>query len=141
MTLSIGDKKEAFDLDMKEIHSYELPTLFSRIFSKQILSEEIRKKIEEFRKKESFEFNELLIMLDICFFSVIFNLNSVEVITDIDWSVFSKQKDKEIIKIKQETYEQILTQESLKGISELDSRNMNMFQNINACLSFAPFRL
>ncbi len=130
MILSNIDEKEIHELEKKKNLTYELPSLYSRILSKQVLPEEIRKKIEGFRKEENFEFNELLMILDICFFSVIFNLHSIEVLTDIDWSVYSEQSERKIIRIKQEAYKQILTQESLKGMNLIYSENMHMFQSM-----------
>ena len=130
MILSDIDEKKIQELQKEIKLAYELPSLYSRILSKQILSEEIRNKINLFKKKEHFEFNELLMILDICFFSVIFNLHSIEVLTNIDWSVYSDQNERKIIRIKQEAYRQILTHESLKGISKIYPKNMNIFQSM-----------
>ncbi len=130
MILSTIDEKEISELEIQNHHTYELPSLYSRVLYKQILPEEIRKKIEEFRKRENFEFNDVLMILDICYFSVIFNLLPIEVISEIDWSIYSKQNERKITKTKQEAYKQILARKSLEGISKLDSKNLNMFQSI-----------
>ncbi|MFW9852937.1 MAG: hypothetical protein ACFFDS_08340, partial [Candidatus Thorarchaeota archaeon] len=130
MIVSNTDEKEIHELIKKKDFTYELPSLYARILSKQVLPEEIRKNIGGFRKKEKFEFNDLLMILDICFFSVLFNLHSIEVLTNIDWSVYSDQNERKIIKMKQEAYKQILIQESLKGMNRIYSKKTHMFQSM-----------
>jgi tetratricopeptide (TPR) repeat protein len=130
MILSNIDEEKIHELERKKNLTDELPSLYSRILSKQVLPEEIRKKIDGFRKDENFEFNDWLMILDICFFSIVFKLHSIEVLTDIDWSVYSDQNERKIIKIKQEAYKQILTQESLNGMEQIYSKNMHMLQSM-----------
>ncbi len=86
-------------------------SLLSRISRKQVLPEDIRENIEMLKQQESIPFHELLVILDIVFYGIIFGFISKKYLLENNWSSKIETEQKNLVELKQEILINIISNE------------------------------
>ena len=104
-------------------------SLFSRIAIKQVLEEDIRTYLEGKIAQKSLKSEDLMLTLDIAYYSIIFGLISKKYLLENDWYNLAESDSKLLIRLKQMMLTSIITEEKLRDkISEKDTSSLNAIE-------------
>ena len=114
-------------------NSNQLYSLFSRISRKQVLFEDIQDTIEKKKAQKTISFYNMMIILDIIFYSIIFGFISKKYLLEFDWSTKVRLNSRKFIQIKQSFLVNILKDDAQNNQSlsqeVISNKNANQLFN------------